>query len=327
MRVLVIGGAGYIGSHTTIALKESGHEPIIYDNFSTGHRFLIQNCEFFDADILERPKLMLALRAVDAVLHFAAHAYVGESVQNPRKYFANNVNGGLCLLDAMVDSGVRKVIFSSTCAVYGIPRQVPILEDAPRQPINPYGVSKLFIEQALEAYREAYGFEYVSLRYFNAAGADEQGRCGELHQPETHLIPLALQVTEGAREELLIYGDDYPTQDGTCVRDYIHVSDLADAHVAALDYLNRGGNPMALNVGTGRGHSVKEVLATVCRVAGPVRVRIVPRRPGDPPVLVADPKRAQHILHWKAARPLEDCVVSAWKWQQIVRSNLLAARS
>ena len=327
MRVLVVGGAGYIGSHTNLALKESGYQPIIYDNLSSGHRLLAHDFKFFQADVTERPALMSALKAVDAVMHFAAHAYVGESVQNPRKYFANNVNGGLCLLDAMVDSGVRKLIFSSTCAVYGVQGQIPITEDAPRQPINPYGVSKLFFEHALQGYRDAYGLEYVSLRYFNAAGADEQGRCGELHQPETHLIPLALQATEGNGEELLIYGDDYPTQDGTCVRDYIHVTDLANAHVAALQYLNNGGNSLALNLGTGQGYSVKEVVAAVHRLAAPLPVRIVPRRSGDPPVLVADPTRARNTLRWEATRSLEDCVASAWKWQQIIRSRSLAAKS
>jgi UDP-glucose-4-epimerase GalE len=247
-------------------------------------------------------------------MHFAAHAYVGESVTNPRKYFQNNVLDGLFLLHAVLDSGVRRFIFSSSCAVYGTPAKVPIPEDLPRSPVNPYGVTKLIFEQALESYGPAYGLGYVNLRYFNAAGADEQGLAGEMHSPETHLIPSAFEAIQGKRPALEIFGNHYPTPDGTCVRDYIHVTDLAEAHVQALEYLS-GGNSCALNLGTGRGHSVREVLAMIQRVTGnEVPTRQSPPRPGDPPELVADPSRAEKLLRWKATRSLEEIVSTAWKW-------------
>jgi len=312
---LVIGGAGYIGSHVARALQRSGHTPLIYDNLSTGHSFLANGFELVRGDILDQPNLASVLRRVDAVMHFAAHAYVGESVTNPRKYFRNNVEGGLSLLNAAIDVGVKKIVFSSTCAVYGEPSHVPIAENTSRQPVNPYGVSKLFFEQALEAFDRAYGLRFASLRYFNAAGADESGDIGELHDPETHLIPLALQAAAGIGPELQVFGSDYPTPDGTCIRDYIHVNDLADAHVKAIEHLE-GGNPsFAANLGTGRGHSVKEVISTVEEVTGsPVPRRVGPRRPGDPPALVADPHRAETLLHWKAKRTLRETVSTAWNW-------------
>ena len=250
-------------------------------------------------------------------MHFAALASVGESVENPRKYFHDNVEGGLVLLNACVDCGVRRIIFSSTCAVYGVPNKVPIPEQTPRQPVNPYGVSKLFFEQALEAYDRAYGLRFASLRYFNAAGADESGDIGELHDPENHLIPSALLAATGARPELELYGTDYPTPDGTCVRDYIHVNDLGDAHVSALEHLSGGGNSLALNLGTGQGSSVKEVLTKIEQVTGrTVPTRIAPRRPGDPPALVADPALAEQLLRWKAKRSLDEIVTTAWRWMQ-----------
>jgi UDP-glucose-4-epimerase GalE len=227
------------------------------------------------------------------------------------------VEGGLVLLNACVDCGVRRIIFSSTCAVYGVPNKVPIPEQTPRQPVNPYGVSKLFFEQALEAYDRAYGLRFASLRYFNAAGADESGDIGELHDPENHLIPSALLAATGARPELDLYGTDYPTPDGTCVRDYIHVNDLADAHVSALEHLSGGGNSLALNLGTGQGSSVKEVLTKIEQVTGrTVPTRIAPRRPGDPPALVADPALAEQLLRWKAKRSLDEIVTTAWRWMQ-----------
>jgi UDP-arabinose 4-epimerase len=227
------------------------------------------------------------------------------------------VEGGLVLLNACVDCGVRQIIFSSTCAVYGVPTKVPIPEQTPRQPVNPYGVSKLFFERALEAYDRAYGLRFASLRYFNAAGADESGDIGELHDPESHLIPSALLAATGARPELELYGTDYPTPDGTCVRDYIHVNDLADAHVSALEHLSGGGNSLALNLGTGHGYSVKEVLNKIEQVTGRrVPTRIAPRRPGDPPALVADPALAEQLLRWKATRSLDDIVTTAWRWMQ-----------
>jgi UDP-glucose-4-epimerase GalE len=250
-------------------------------------------------------------------MHFAAHAYVGESVTNPRKYFRNNVEGGLSLLNAAVDAGVKKIIFSSTCAVYGEPSRVPISESTPRQPVNPYGVSKLFFERALEAYDPAYGLRFASLRYFNAAGADESGEIGELHQPESHLIPLALRAAAGAGPELQVFGSDYPTPDGTCIRDYVHVTDLAQAHVKALEHLQAGKESFAANLGTGQGRSVREVITAVEEVTGnPVPVLLTPRRPGDPPALVADPSRAETLLHWKAKRSLRESVSTAWNWMQ-----------
>jgi UDP-glucose-4-epimerase GalE len=290
---------------------------VIYDNLSTGHAFLADGFELVRGDIADAATLSAALRRVDSVMHFAARAYVGESVTDPRKYFRNNVEGGLILLNASVDCGVRRVVFSSTCAVYGVPAKVPIPEDTPRQPVNPYGVSKLFFEQALEAYDRAYGLRFTALRYFNAAGADESGEIGELHDPESHLIPSALLAATGARPELDLFGADYPTPDGTCVRDYIHVSDLADAHVSALERLAAGADSIAVNLGTGTGYSVKEVLDKIEQVTGrKVPARVAPRRAGDPPALVADPRLAEQVLHWKATRSLDDIVGTAWRWMQ-----------
>jgi UDP-glucose-4-epimerase GalE len=323
--VLVIGGAGYIGSHTARALRRRGHEVIIYDNLSTGHAFLAAGFELIRADIADVQSLSATLRRVDSVMHFAAHAYVGESVENPRKYFRNNVESGLVLLNACLDNGVRRVIFSSTCAVYGIPTKIPISEQNPRQPVNPYGVSKLFFEEALQAYDRAYGLRFAALRYFNAAGADESGEIGELHDPESHLIPSAMQAAIGARSEMEVFGTDYPTPDGTCIRDYIHVNDLADAHVLALEHLANGADSIAVNLGTGRGYSVKEVLNQIEVVSGlKVPVRMAPRRPGDPPALIADPTLAENLLDWKATRTLEEIVTTAWKWMQRAEKIVLS---
>jgi UDP-glucose-4-epimerase GalE len=317
MVVLVIGGAGYIGSHTARALNRLGHTPLIYDNLSTGYDSLSKGFELVKGDILDQATLLPVLRRVDAVMHFAAHAYVGESVTNPRKYFHNNVEGGLSLMNAAVDAGVKKIIFSSTCAVYGEPSRVPISEKTVRQPVNPYGVSKLFFEHALEAYGRAYDLPFAILRYFNAAGADESGEIGELHQPETHLIPLALEAAAGIGPELQVFGSDYPTLDGTCIRDYIHVNDLAEAHVKALDHLQAGKPSFAANLGTGRGHSVREVVTTVEEVTGnSVPLRLCPRRVGDPPALVADPSFAESLLQWKAERSLRESVSTAWNWME-----------
>ena len=317
MVVLVIGGAGYIGSHTALALRRAGHQVIIFDNLSTGFELLAKGFELIRGDILDAKALENALRRAQAVMHFAAFAYVGESVTNPRKYFRNNVEGGLSLLNAALEAGVKRIIFSSTCAVYGEPAKIPIEEGIPRQPVNPYGVSKLFFEQALESYDRAYGFRFASLRYFNAAGADESGEIGELHDPETHLIPLALRAAAGLGPELQVFGSDYPTPDGTCVRDYIHVNDLASAHVKALDHLDAGKDSFAANVGTGTGASVQEVISMVEKVTGkPVPHKIVPRRPGDPPALVANPSKAQALLQWKATRGLEEIVSTAWHWME-----------
>jgi len=317
MRVLVIGGAGYIGSHAARVLRRHGHDVTIYDNLSTGHDFLAQGFELIVGDIADAAKLRAALDRVEAVVHFAAHAYVGESVNDPRKYFRNNVEAALTLLNTAMDAGVRRFVFSSTCAVYGTPSKVLITEDAIRQPINPYGVSKLFFENALEAYDRAYGLRFAALRYFNAAGADESGEIGELHDPEPHLIPLALAATSSGAPPLQIFGTDYPTADGTCIRDYIHVNDLAEAHALALHRLGRGESSFAANLGTGEGHSVFDVVKAVEEATGR-HVNFVkgPRRAGDPPALVADPSRAQQLLQWKATRSLRDIVATAWKWLQ-----------
>lgn len=317
MAILVVGGAGYIGSHAARALRRGGYNVIIYDNLSRGHARLAEGFELVVADIMDSDKLSRAMSRVDAVMHFAAHSQVGESVQKPRIYFQNNAEAGLALLNCALDAGVRRFVFSSTCAVYGVPEKVPITEDTPRQPVNPYGTSKLFFENALEAYDRAYGLRYMALRYFNAAGADESGEIGELHDPETHLIPAALKAVTGEQGELQLFGADYPTPDGTCIRDYIHVNDLAEAHVLALKQLEAGGASAALNLGTGVGGSVQEVIAMVEEVTGQrVPRKLAPRRPGDPPALVADPSRAQAALKWKAKRSLREIVETAWQWEQ-----------
>jgi UDP-glucose-4-epimerase GalE len=268
-------------------------------------------------DIVDEAKLRPALARADAVMHFAAHAYVGESVQNPRKYFRNNVEAALSLLNATLEAGIRRFVFSSTCAVYGVPGKIPITEETPREPVNPYGVSKLFFEHALEAYSRAYGLRSARLRYFNAAGADESGEIGELHDPETHLIPLALAAAAPGSAQLQVFGSDYPTPDGTCIRDYIHVNDLADAHVRALQHLEKGGDSVALNLGTGRGYSVLEVIHAAETVVGsPVRRQVGLRRAGDPPILVADPYQAEKTLGWKARYGVSEIVSTAWAWMR-----------
>ena len=316
MAVLVVGGAGYIGSHAAHVLRRRGYDVIIYDNLSTGHRELAAGFELIVGDIADSAKLAKVLPRCDSVMHFAAHAYVGESVQNPKKYFRNNVTAAMSLLDSVMESRVRKFIFSSTCAVYGTPVKVPITEDNPRQPVNPYGATKLAFENALEAYSHAYGLKYVAFRYFNAAGADESGVIGEHHEPETHLIPLIFQAIQGKRAALEIFGDDYATRDGTCIRDYIHVSDLAEAHVLGLEYLTNS-NSIAMNLGTGNGHSVRDVVATVEQITGhKVPTHIGPRRAGDPGELVADPSLAQSLLQWEAKRSLQQIISTAWNWAQ-----------
>jgi UDP-glucose-4-epimerase GalE len=317
MRVLVTGGAGYIGSHAARELAKRGHSVLIYDNLSTGHRFLAGDFDFVEADLGDSVAATAALRNTDAVMHFAAHAYVGESVENPRKYFENNVRSALSFLNVALDAGVKSFIFSSTCAVYGVPRCVPIAETAPLQPVSPYGVTKLLFENALAAYSTAYGMRTVCLRYFNAAGADASGEIGELHDPEPHLIPSVLQVAAGLKPSLRVFGDDYPTPDGTCIRDYIHVTDLAQAHVLALEYLASGGRSTILNLGTGVGHSVLEIATIAEEITGrKIPREICPRRPGDPPALAADASRAYQVLKWKPARSIRDIVSSAWSWMQ-----------
>lgn len=317
MVVLVVGGAGYIGSHACRALKRAGHQVIVFDNLSTGYQFLAAGFEFIKGDMLDAAALGRVLPRVNAIMHFAAHAYVGESGTNPRKYFRNNVEGGLSLLNAALDAGVKKIIYSSSCAVYGVPVKVPIVEENPRQPVNPYGVTKLIFEEALEAYDPAYGIRYASLRYFNASGADESGEIGESHDPETHLIPLALRAAAGTGPELQVFGTDYPTPDGTCIRDYIHVNDLATAHVKALERLASGSESFAVNLGTGTGCSVQQVISAIEQATGKkVQRKMGPRRAGDPPELVADPRKAEKLLQWKAERGLREVVQTAWNWMQ-----------
>jgi UDP-arabinose 4-epimerase len=317
MKILVVGGAGYIGSHTARVLRKNGFEVLIYDNLSTGFEFLAKGFDLVIGDVHDRSKLLEVLKQSDAVMYFAANHYVGESMVNPRKYYRNNVEGGLSLLNCVVDAGTKTFIFSSTCSIYGAPAKMPITEEYPRLPVNPYGVSKVFFEQALESYGEAYGLRFASLRYFNAAGADESGEIGECHEPEPHLIPLTLRAAAGFGPELQIYGTDYPTPDGTCIRDYINVVDLAEAHVMALNHLMAGNPSFLVNLGTGEGSSVMQVISTVEAATGKkVPRKIVPRRLGDPPALVADPSKAQKLLRWKAKRNLRDNVESAWKWMQ-----------
>jgi UDP-glucose 4-epimerase len=322
LHVLVTGGAGYIGSHAARELSRCGHQVRVFDNLVNGHSFLCRGFDFVQGDLRDAKQVAAAVAGVDAIMHFGALASVGESVEHPRRYFQNNVEGTLQLLDAALDAGVQKFIFSSTAAVYGNPEVVPIREDAPRVPINPYGVSKLLIENALEAYSRAYGLRFIAFRYFNAAGADASGEIGEVHEPETHLIPSLLLVAAGARPEATIFGDDYPTPDGTCVRDYVHVTDLAIAHVRGLDYLTAGGESTPLNLGTEKGFSVREVIATTEQVTGiTLRKKIVARRPGDPAVLLADPSRAKRLLQWTPTLSLETMIASAWKWLQNYRSR------
>lgn len=317
MKVLVTGGAGYIGSHAVRLLTRAGHEVWVYDNLSLGHRAAVPAGRLIEGDLVDRSRLAAALRehAIDAVMHFAAFAFVGESVANPAKYYQNNVVGSLALLEAMSDAGVRKIVFSSTTATYGVPERIPISESEPQRPINPYGFGKLVIEQALADYARAYDLAYAALRYFNAAGASPDGDLGEDHKPETHLIPLVLQVALGQREHVTVLGDDYPTPDGTCIRDYVHVDDLGSAHVLALEKLEPGAG-LQLNLGTGRGHSVREVIDACRRVTGhAIPAMIGPRRPGDPPELIADARLAQETLRWRPQyTEIEPIVRTAWQW-------------
>ena len=317
MSILIVGGAGYIGSQTAKRVAQAGLQPVVFDNLVYGHKWAVKWGPLVEGDLGDRAAIRRVLEEnhVTAVVHFAAFAYVGESVTNPRKYFRNNVAGTLNLLDAMLDADVSDIVFSSTCAVYGEPVRTPIDEEHPRNPVNPYGETKLAIERALHWYQRAYPLRFAALRYFNAAGADPDGEVGEDHDPETHLIPLAIEAARGGRA-LDIYGTDYPTPDGTAIRDYIHVQDLADAHVAALDRLRDGATSLTVNLGTGRGHSVREVIAAVEKVSGKkVPARETGRRAGDPPALVANPARAADVLGWKAQIPgIEAMVEHAWRW-------------
>ena len=317
--ILVTGGAGYIGSHTVKALKQAGFHPIIFDNFSTGHRSFIKGTPAFEGDVCKPEDLgrVFAEYRIDGVLHFAGRALVGESVTSPELYYETNFCGGLNLLNAMKRCSVKYLIFSSTCATYGQPTQVPIPEDHVQNPINPYGDSKLAFERALLWFQQAHGLQYLSLRYFNAAGADPQGEFGEDHDPETHLIPLILDAAAGRRPDVKIFGSDYPTPDGTCLRDYIHVGDLARAHVMGLQALmDSHVESQAINLGTGRGYSVREVIETARRVTRKdIKVVETERRPGDPPRLVAAADRARTVLGWQATESdLENIVQTAWNY-------------
>lgn len=321
--ILVTGGAGYIGSHTVNALKQTGYKVIVIDNLVYGHRDLVESVlqvELIEGDTSDRQLLdeLFKSRDIAAVMHFSAYAYVGESVKDPAKYYRNNVIGTLVLLEAMLAASVKQFVFSSTCATYGVPKTVPIPEDHPQNPINPYGESKLMVEKILSDFNKAYDFKSVRFRYFNAAGADPSGLLGEDHNPETHLIPLVLQTALGKRESISIFGTDYPTTDGTCVRDYIHVNDLADAHVLGLEYLLKGGDSAVFNLGNGNGFSVKEVIQTAEEVTGKnIKAIECDRRPGDPPALIGSGDKARKILGWKPKYPdIKDIITHAWGWHQ-----------
>lgn len=321
--VLVTGGAGYIGSHTVLSLVESGFRVVVIDNLVYGHANLVEDLpdvRLVRGNIGDRPLVerLLTEFQVDAVMHFAAYAYVGESVEDPAKYYSNNVGETLALLDAMRSAEVKRIIFSSTCATYGAPDTIPISEGDPQNPINPYGSGKLMVERILKDYDKAYQIRSVIFRYFNAAGADPLGRTGEDHTPETHLIPLMLDAAMGKRDSIRIFGDDYPTKDGTCIRDYVHVSDLASAHVMGAEYLMNNDKSEIFNLGTANGLSVREILEVVREVTGVnVSAQISARREGDPAVLLANPEKSEEILGWVPKRSeIRDIISDAWKWHQ-----------
>lgn len=322
---LVTGGAGYVGSQACKVLREVGYEPICYDSLSSGHRWAVRWGPFEQGDILDSERLdaVLAKYQPDGVMHFAARARVAESVADPAAYYRTNVGGTLNLLDAMRRRGLFRLVYSSTCAVYGMPAVSPIPENAPRHPINPYGLSKLMVETILEQYSATYGLRYVALRYFNAAGADPDGDIGEDHEPETHLIPLVLQTAAGVREHVEIYGEDYDTPDGTCVRDYVHVRDIAHAHARALRYLEEGGPSVALNLGSSSGTSVKEIIGLAARIAArPIPLRSGNRRPGDPACLVADAARIHRELGWIPEHSDPETILrTAWAWHRRRRTG------
>jgi UDP-glucose 4-epimerase len=319
MRILVTGGAGYVGSHCLRRLLKSGHEVVVYDNLYQGHAAAVPPGLLVQGDLSDQPKLAALMedRRIDAVMHFAALALVGESVQKPELYYRNNVLGSFHLLDAMRETGVRKIVFSSTTATYGTPERMPIAETTPQQPINPYGFSKLVVERMLEDFAAAHGFGFAALRYFNAAGAAEDGSIGEDHTPESHLIPIVLQVALGQRPSISVFGEDYPTPDGTCVRDYVHVEDLATAHLAALERL-QPGKGIKVNLGSGRGYSVREVIEACRKITGhAIPAASAPRRAGDPPELIADARLARELLGWTPRyTTIESIVETAWRWHK-----------
>ncbi|MFN5725778.1 MAG: UDP-glucose 4-epimerase GalE [Pseudanabaena sp.] len=320
--ILVTGGAGYIGSHTVKALQQVGYKVVILDHLVYGHQDIAEtlNAELIIGDTNDRALLdrLFSDRQISAVMHFAAYAYVGESVTQPDKYYRNNVVGTLTLLEAMVAANIKSFVFSSTCASYGVPQQIPITEDHPQSPINPYGATKLMVERILQDFDIAYGLKSVIFRYFNAAGADPAGAIGEDHNPETHLIPLVLQTAMGIREAITVYGSDYPTADGTCIRDYIHVTDLAEAHVLGLEYLLKGNKSEIFNLGNGNGFSVKEVIDAAKQITGkPINVVMGDRRAGDPPALVGSSDKARNNLNWQPKYAYLNLILQhAWQWHQ-----------
>jgi len=319
VRVLVTGGAGYIGSHTVKELVKEGHHVVVLDNLSKGHRKAVpESILFEEADIADADRLNAVFRKYDieAVVHFAAFSLVGESMVDPAQYFRNNVAGSLSLFEAMVKNKIKYIVFSSTAAVYGEPVCCPIMESESKSPTNNYGMSKLMIEQILHSFDAAYGLKHISLRYFNAAGADLSGDIGEDHEPETHLIPLVLKTALGQRDKVLVFGTDYPTSDGTCVRDYIHVTDLADAHILALDFLQKERRSDTFNLGNGQGFSVKEVIDTACSITGrKIPYENTARRAGDPAVLVAGSEKIKNELGWEPKfQDLDTIIEAAWKW-------------
>jgi UDP-glucose 4-epimerase len=318
--ILVTGGAGYIGSHFVKYLIENGKDVVVFDNLSRGHKEAVHpKAKFEQIDILEYDNLLAALKKhnIDAVVHFAAFAYVGESVERPDMYYMNNVVGSFNLIKAVKECGIIKFVFSSTCSLYGNPLRVPISENEPTKPINPYAHTKLMIENILHDFDTAFGLKYIALRYFNAAGADFEGKIGESHLPEPHLIPIVLEAALGKREKISIFGDDYETEDGTCVRDYIHVNDLADAHLKALEYLDCYKTSEIFNLGTGSGYSVKELVKTAEKVTGKyLKTEISKRRAGDPAKLVANNEKAKKELKWVPKYNLEEIISSAWNWHK-----------
>ncbi len=316
--ILVIGGAGYIGSHMVKILKDGGYSPIVYDNLSKGHRAAVRGVKFIKGDLGDSKKLCKVFKEnnIDAVMHFAAFIEVGESVSEPAKYYQNNVVKVINLLDAMVNCGIKYFVFSSTAATFGEPVMPAISEAHPQNPINPYGRTKLMVENILKDYDKAYGLKSSVLRYFNAAGADDGGKIGESHSPESHLLPIILQAANGKRESIKVFGADYPTKDGTCVRDFVHVNDLARAHVLALEKMFKTEESDNFNLGSGSGFSVKEVIETAKKITGKeIKTDYGPRRAGDPAVLVADSKKARAVLGWQTSYNLDRIISTAWKWE------------
>jgi UDP-glucose 4-epimerase len=324
--ILIAGGAGYIGSHAAKELTRRGYDVIIFDNLVYGHREFIKWGSFILGDLADKDLLDLIFKKyhIDAVMHFSAFTYVGESVTEPSKYYVNNVSNTVNLLNAMKDNGVKHFIFSSTCATYGNPIEIPITESHPQSPINPYGMSKLMVEKILADYSKAYDLKYAALRYFNASGADPDNEIGEWHDPETHLIPLILDAAIGIGKNVKVFGKNYDTEDGTCIRDYIHVTDLADAHIRTLEYLQGGGEPSVFNLGNGSGYSVSEVInAAEAVTKKKIEVEDAPRREGDPPVLIGNAKKAIEVLGWKTKyASIDDIVKTAWEWHKKLNKEI-----